>query len=185
MPKEKLRNFGKFLKFYLIAAIGAIVLLSSCDRLGIGPNNYDTAEDSVWVAQVVTKQLTPEFTDVISILNYQDNLVDEESVKNLFLSLPTETIENVATVLLKKKSSITIRDVITEYMRCDDIYNNLPTKSEQLVTDTTKSSVDLGATDLGNRQDDSNIISTSYKTRHDTVNGKPRKVIIKTEERYE
>ena len=59
------------------------------------------------------------------------------------------------------------------------VYNNLP-KSTTAPVNT----VDKSATDLGSRHD-SNVISTSYNYRTDTINGKPVKIRITTTESYE
>ena len=163
----------------------------SCDRLkGLNSpgDNYDTS-DSAQVAEFVNSITNPQLMSVEEVLSLKNNMLEKQSVDSAFLALDNGIINNVTTVLLKKNKTITKKDILDEYRRCSDVYNNLP-KS------TASNSVDKTGTDLGTRQDSNisttnsnsspnNIISTSYSYRTDTINGKPIKIRIQKIESYE
>lgn len=181
MRKGKLQSFGKLFVICFIAAIGAL-LLNSCNRLGLSsPDNYDTADtlQSI-VAQQIMDVENPVFIDVNDVLDYQQQQIDNTTTENLFLSLPEYVLKNVAEVLFRKGVVVTKYTIVNEYRRCSDIYNNLPKNA----ANDSINEVDKSATDLGDRNADK-IISSSVKRRTDTINGKPVRIITKTEESYE
>lgn len=140
-------------------------------------NNYDTAfEDSVCVAHMVEDYMNPQFTSTKDILSFKQTLVEERAIDSIFCSLPDEVLNDVASVLIKKYGIADKRDIVREFNTHADIYLSLPQEE-------TKKEVDLASTDLGEKQED-NTITTSYKYRVDTIDGKPVKIMIKTEESY-
>ena len=166
-------------KFLIVAILGALMLLVSCDKFGIKPTeNYDTA-DSAQVAEFVNSVTNPQIIAVEEALSLKQSMLEKQEVDSAFLSLPDNIISNVTTVLLKKKQLVYKKSIVDEYRRCADVYNNIP-KS----TLTVNTQVDKGATDLGSRRD-TGIISTSYTFRTDTIDGKPVKIRITTTEAYE
>lgn len=176
------------LSLMLVAVMG-IILLGSCERLGISSpgDNYDTS-DSAMVAEYVTSVVNPSVMDVTEALSLKKSMLEEQAIDSAFLSLSDNTIRNVVTVLLKKNSFVKKKDIVEAYRANSNIYDNLP-------TDPKASSVDKTATDLGTRQNNKNdssnfcgrdnIISNSYSFRTDTVAGKPIRVKIQTIESYE
>lgn len=184
MPgNKKLRNLGKFLGVYLLAALGAMVLLISCDKIRhVGPDNYDVANDSVKIAQLIEDFNNPQFSSVAEIVEYRMTVKSTEDVDSVFFSMNSSTIQNVASVLFKKNATIKKKDIVEEYLRCRNVYDNLPTSNALDTTTTAKNnSVDRTGTDLGNRRPN----KTTINFRTDTIDGKPVKVMIRTEETYE
>ena len=185
MEREKLRNFGKFLGVYLLAALGAIMLLTSCDKLRRSyPSNYDRANDSVKICEMIESVNNPQFGSVTDVMEFRFNHASEQAIDSVFFSLPDNTIRNVVGVLLKSNTNITKKDIIEEYRRCKDVYDKLPVpnaSNEKDDTSAVNKPVDKTATDLGTRQP----IKTEISFRTDTINGKPKKVLVKTEEYYE
>ena len=84
-------------------------------------------------------------------------------------------------MLLKKSGTIDKKSIIEEYRANSTVYDNLPVPQQ---SNATTQEIDLGSTDLGSRQNQTDIISTSYQYRTDTINGKPVKIQIKKEESY-
>lgn len=185
MPKrEKLRNFGKFLGVYLLTAIGALMLLVSCDRLQHRPDNYDVANDSIKIAEAVQNAVDPHFISVADIVEYRENHQFQLEIDSVFFSLPSATVQNVASVLFKSnRDVITKKDIVEEFKQCRNIYEKLPTTHDISKPDSSAKlqSIDRTGTDLGTRPS-----KMTRKTTQDTViNGKPMKVIIETTETYE
>ena len=145
-------------------------------------NNFDEG-DSIKVAQIYEQLKSPVMYTIKDVQDLQDVMVHESTVDNLFMSITPDIMRNVVNVLLNTEGYVTKESIVKEYRANDGIYNNLP--APETTTETNDSSkVDLSATDIGNRPDDK-LISSSIKKRTDTVNGKPVKVITKTEESYE
>ena len=165
-------------KFLIVAILGALMLLVSCDKFGVGSpgDNYDTG-DSAQVAEFINSVVNPQLMSVEEALSLKENMLEKQSIDSAFLALDNDLISTVTTVLLKKKHTVTKKDILEEYRRCSDVYNNLPKPN------STKT-VDTSSTDLGSRRD-TGIISTSYNYRTDTINGKPVKIRITTTEAYE
>lgn len=165
-------------KFLIVAALGALMLLVSCDKFGsCSPgDNYDT-NDSAQVAEFINSVTNPQLMSVEEALSLKNNMLEKQAIDSAFLALDNDLISTVTSVLLKKNKTVTKKDILEEYRRCSDVYNNLPKPN------TTKT-VDTSATDLGVRHD-TGVISTSYNYRTDTINGKPVKIRITTTEAYE
>lgn len=184
-----MRKLLRNLKF-LMLALGALMVLTSCNKLGINSSpgdNYDTS-DSAQVAEYVNRAVNPSIMDITEALSLKQQMLEKQSIDSAFVSLSDATIRNVASVLLKKNSFIHKKDIIDEYQRCQNVYDNLP-------TDTKANAVDKTATDLGTRQSggndsadpasSSNVISNNFSFRTDTIAGKPIRVKIQTIESYE
>ena len=173
----------------LMLLFATIAILVSCKQLGINSpgDNYDTS-DSVQVAEYVNRVINPSIMDVTEALSLKQQMLEKQSIDSAFVSLSDATIRNVVSVLLKKNSFIHKKDIIDEYRRCQNVYDNLP-------TDSKANSVDKTGTDLGTRQaggndsanppGSSNVISNNFSFRTDTVAGKPVRVKIQTIESYE
>lgn len=178
MKRELLRNFGKFLGVYLLTAIGALALLTSCDRLRHRPDNYDVANDSIKIAEAVNAVTNPQFISVMDIVEYRENHNTQLEIDSVFFSLPASTIQNVASVLFKKnKTSITKTDIVEEFRRCKSVYENLPEQVTRTVSKDS-SAVDKTATDLGQRK-------TTKTTKDTVIDGKAMKLIVETTETLE
>lgn len=144
-------------------------------------NNFDEG-DSIKVAQIYEQLKSPVVYSIKDAQDLQDVMVHESTVDNLFMSIPPDIMRNVTNVLLNTEGYATKQSIVNEYRANDGIYNNLPPAPDANETnDSTK--VDLSATDIGSRQD--KTISSSFKRRTDTVNGKPVNIITETKERYE
>ena len=182
MRRDKLRNFGKFLGVYLLAALGAIVLLISCDKLShVGPNNYDVANDSIKIAQLIEDFDNPQFSSVAEIVEYRKEVKSIEDIDSVFFSMNSSTIQNVASVLFKKNTTVKKKDVVEEYKRCRNVYDNLPTSNIDTTTKAEDGPIDKTTTDLSGRRPN----KTTINFRTDTIDGKPVKIMIRTEETYE
>ena len=164
----------------VIFAMIAMVQLSSCDKLPwYGGGTYD----SVDTCEICKKLVEQNYTDVADVLTSRAFDVQLYKVDSIWLSIPDETLSNVAGVLLNKNISLTKQNIIKEYISSRAVYDNLQPNATPPVI-TPNAAVDLSTTDLGSRRDDSLVFNRSYKYRTDTINGKPVKIQIKTEESY-
>ena len=176
MKKWKLGNFGKFLGGYLIILLlTAVTLMTACKESPWSNPNYDTACDSVMVSQSVDAYVNPQFTSVEEVLDFRQQMHENFTIDSIFRTMP------VSSVLIKKSGTIDKKSIVEEYRANSTVYDNLPVPQQ---SNATTQEIDLGSTDLGSRQNKTDIISTSYQYRTDTINGKPVKIQIKKEESY-
>jgi hypothetical protein len=125
----------------------------------------------VWVTGIIQSTLDPSFSSIDDVLKYQYDLSDEKSVEEVFISIPQDVLTNVSTVCLKKHPTITIRDVITEYIKNQAVYDNLPTQ-------VNKDSLNKQSAMEEQRRPS---VDVSYYYRIDTLDGKPQRVLVKEE----
>jgi len=131
--------------------------------------------DSV-AASHVADYSNPVFDDIDAVITYRDFALDDKSMDEVFLSMPDQDLSNVARVLINREGKFSKRELVLEYLDHPDIYPNLG--------NTDAEEVNKAATDLGIRSD-SAVLSREFKYRTDTINGKPTKVRIMTEEKIE
>lgn len=144
-------------------------------------NNWDEG-DSIKVAQIYEQLESPKLYTIKDVQDLQEQMIEETTVKEVFISLPPNVVQSVASVLINTEGYVTKESLVKEYRANDGIYNNLPDNiNVPELKDTAK--VDLSATDLGSRQD--KTISSHFSRRTDTVNGKPVNIVTETTERYE
>ena len=165
----------KMLGVLLLA--GLLMAITSC-RHNPFSSNYDSA-DSAQVAQFVESCQNPDLMSVPEVIELQNQMLEIAKVDSAFKAMSTKELTDVSSVLLKKRIYVRKKDIVEEFRLHKDIYENLPT-TESAQNDKEQI---LQASDLGNRHD--SVFSTSYKFRTDTINGKPVRIKIKTEESYE
>lgn len=180
MPGVKMRNFSKFLWVYLCTLCFALVTacsLTSCHQPKSG--GLIPFVDSAYVAQTTDAIVNPSFSLVSEVLDFRSKLVEEYETDQLLRSLPESVLINVATVCLKKYTTVTKKEIAAEYRANQSVYDNLDKESTQENTSQGDS-----PTAVVEGQPVSAPLSTSYHYEVDTVNGRPTKVLIK-EEKYE
>lgn len=160
----------KFSVFLFVALLSIVLCTVSCDRLPhVSYDNPGVGKDSVRIAEAVQNITNPQFTTLNEVIEFRTCHRESQAIDSIFFSLPESVLQNVVTVLLKKNyASITKKDIIEEFEQHKDVYSNINTTSINVKNDSTKK-----------------IISTSYSYRTDTINGKPTRISIKTEESYE
>lgn len=167
----------KRLKFLLGLLLGAVMLLTtSCHgrRPWFGERHYDSS-DSTQIASIVKDAINPGFVDTKSMLEARADDIAEKSIDSVWLYLPDQVLINVFSTL-KGSGQITKKDIVEHYKAHRDIFDKLP--------ESAPKPIDTAATDIGSRQNKDSVFETTYNYRTDTVNGKPRKVQIKTEYSY-
>ena len=178
---RKFGIIGAYIIVVLLAFIG-ILFLSGCKGAPFIPTEDTTANDSAYVAQKVESIVNPQFTNIRELISFRTQMNEDYAIDSVFRVIPEPILNNVASVLFKKNGFATKKSIVEEYRANSSIYNNLPSNATLQQSGMHKE-VDLQATDLGNRRQDS-VISTSFSYRTDTINGKPVRIQIKTEESY-
>lgn len=153
----------------------ATALIVACDAPQYRLKYKSEPSDSAFVVKQIDKYFNPVFTDVQDAIVHKHLLSREYKEDSVMINLPEEVFVSVANVIVNKKMPLTQRRIVEEYLNNKTVYDNL----NYSTLPTNK--IDLSATDLGNRQSS----KVSYSSRTDTINGKTKNVIIKTEEYYE
>jgi hypothetical protein len=112
-----------------------LTFLTSCDYFSHKepPVNIDSL-----VTAKVTAAVNPQFSSMYEIVEFRDSKIEEYSIENTFLSMPDEVLTNVSTVCMRKSLKVTMWDIVNEYKKNKDVYDNLPSKAEtQDKKDTT------------------------------------------------
>lgn len=178
MRRNKLRNLGGFLSGYiavLVVAICAIATMCSCEQI----RPVGEQPDSVYVADYVNNIVNPSFASLQEVQVFQNRLAEEYSVDETFRTMPHEVLNNVASVCLKKNVLITKKDIVAEYTASRAVYDNLPTTDESTpntITEDSSTAVEEQQKPVG---------KVSYRYELDTINGQPKRVLIKEERTYE
>lgn len=164
---EKLKKFIAACLCTLVVAL--LALLASCDKFGQKDQEYDPT-DSVCVAEYIEEVVNPVFESTQEVMAFQEKLNEQYSIDETFRNLPTDVLNNVATVCIKKYAVTSKENIVEEYKANRDVYDNLDNKAAQERKDSVKP--DLPPS------------SVSYHYEIDTTGGKHTKVLVK-EERYE
>lgn len=80
------------------------------------------------------QQEVKTFTDKASVLEYHDWCINSHSVDTIFLSMPATVLGDVVSVLLKNKSTITVDDIVYEFLKNRNIYESIG--SSRMTKDT-------------------------------------------------
>ena len=178
-----MKTFLQLLAAAFLGAVVSIIGLRIYDRATNGPMDYSAIEehmDSIASAKIADYS-NPVFNSIDEVISYRDLYTDDKQLDEIFVQLPEEVLKNVAGVCISKWGIVSKREIALQYLedkQGSNIYDNLPapnTQNNPIDTSTTAGP--------GDKPD--NIISTSYRYRNDTINGKPVKVRIKTEEKIE
>jgi len=105
------------LSIFLVAFIAAVV---GCNRItSQNPPSDSTGSEQIYSPTEHT------FANVADVLVYQIDQQEIEKIHTLFLSLPQETVANVANVLINKNGLCTEQTIVEEYLCRTDVYDNL------------------------------------------------------------
>lgn len=178
---RKFKDFAGCCLAILTTALCAIAFLSSCDRFKT-PSFSGDGPDSVYVAEYVEGVVNPTFTSLHEVTMFQNRLIEEYSIDETFRTLPENILNNVAAVCLKKSITVTKKDIVNEYKANRAVYDNLP---KQNMTDEQPPVNKPDAATTAMEEQQKPVEKVSYRYEIDTINGKPRKILIKETRSYE
>lgn len=125
--------------------------------------------DSIVSAKIM-EEINPVIYSVDEILTFRENLSTNKAGDEVLLTMPENVLKSVAGTCIRRSGMTSKLEIINEYVNNKNIYDYLP-------PDTTVQKDEP----VGEKK----ILSTSYKQRTDTIDGKPVKIMIKTEESVE
>ena len=175
------------MKKFVICALLALVsaaIFQSCSYL---PPNKGEVQEMVqnYVDSVISGQetlLNPTFSTPEDVNIYREMITEQLRLDSIFFRLSDKDINNTSTVVIKRQGYATKKAIVEEFIKNSDVYTKLPDTPPTTNDKTTSSMEDSGIT----KDNKSTIIlSTDYQYITDTIDGVPRKVMIKTEKSYE
>lgn len=186
----------KFLDLCLTALLTAIIIIAvgaginACSENGLGQYIikgpiYDAAD--IESVENVMNPVMSSPIDVVATKVQMNAKLEEDSV---FRSLDDNVLTNVATVLLKDNSVVTISDIVTAYKANRNIYDNLPPNTAAVSTNEEKPVASISLVQEGNTKVTEapptrvDPTETSTTTKDTTIDGKRAKIITKVE-KYE
>lgn len=180
MRGNKFRNLKRFLKGYfafLVVMVCAIIGLCSCDKV---KNTVCSTSgvDSVYVAEYIEAAENPTFTSISEVRIAQKQLAEKYSVDEVFLNMPDNILNNVVNVCLNKNTVFTKTDIVNEYRANKDVYDNLDLQPTSADNNTVKK-------DTAKEERRKPVGKVSYRYEMDTVEGTPKRVLVKEERTYE
>lgn len=173
--------------FTLLLVFTLPTIVVSCDTQPVN-DNYDVSEESS-VAEQVHEIICPTFTNVQQVLDFRSRCKKEAFYDSVFIAMPEQALNDVANVLITRQDNVCSYTIVKEYLNHRDIYDNLQPSEQSLQNSNDIKSSGVEHKDNsameGQRATASGVISRSYQYRTDTVDGKPVKILIKTEESYD
>ena len=124
-----MKNFVNVLLSALVAVlfIGIIGFgVTSCHEGGIKGYFLQEESSSETAYQAVEDLVNPSLGCVKDVVDFHSTLTSNMEIDSIFMALPETVIIDVSSVLLKKMSPITKKDIVDEYNRNRAIYDNLP-----------------------------------------------------------
>ena len=120
----------------IIAIVGSVAVIS-CEN---GPRVLHPAVAVEQVENCLDSIVNPRLYTCRDVFELQQKLLVNAYIDSVFMSMDQEILNNVSTVVLKKLHVVTKDDIVSEYVKGGDIYNNLPSKSDPpaATTDTIK-----------------------------------------------
>lgn len=115
----------------MLLLVGAALLCHSCDaaKEWFNPPKVETTQIEEIVASEIEAAVNPVMCTLPEVLVYQTNMTKEYSDNEVFCKMPQDVLVNVATVCLKAGATVTKKEIVEEYVKNRQIYDNLPTQS--------------------------------------------------------
>jgi len=114
----------------IVALIAIIMAILGCKIKVVPQESRDnateiTVEDSIQSDVSSSNILEKTYKFVTDVSSDHQELVSDLSYIETYKNMPAETVQNVATLLLRARPSITIPEIVDEYKANKNIYDNI------------------------------------------------------------
>jgi len=123
--------------FAVLASTATSVALVSCDK---GPVSLKPAVGVKEVSNCLDSIVNPRLNTTKDVFELQNRLVTNAYIDSVFMSMDQKTLENVASVCLKRLHIVTKDDIVSEFIKNRSIYDNLPPNSSATTIESTSPS---------------------------------------------
>lgn len=117
-----------------IFAIAGSTALISCEQTGPKFLHEKNAVGIEEVAATLDSIVNPQLSTCRDVFELQNKLLVNSYVDSVFMSMDQQTLENVATVCLKRLHIVTKDDIVGEFIKNRSIYENLPANNPDTAT---------------------------------------------------
>ena len=128
--KTTLKHFVVFM-IALFATVFTIMHMTSCNNMN-GERGIEV--DSIQVADQIKGVVNPVFDNVGKVLQYKEELNTNEYEDSVFRQMSPQLVYNVATIVINRDGKATKTSIVKEYLKGEDIYNNLPKNIPDSIT---------------------------------------------------
>lgn len=121
----------------IFAIVGSVALIS-CEKTGPAILNAEQSTIGVEeVANCLDSIVNPRLKTTKDVFALQNKLMVNAYIDSVFMSLDQKTLENVSSVILGRLHYVTKDDIVAEFVKNRNIYENLP-KTDATPPDDTK-----------------------------------------------
>lgn len=126
--KGVVTTLGVVVLFFFAALLGLSVVDTYKNHFG-GKQKCVEQLDSTQVCECQSSILDKDYVYVDDVISDHQQLMLEVKYIDGFRDVPEETIKNVANILLRRRLSIKISDIVDEYLKNKNIYDNIQPNS--------------------------------------------------------
>lgn len=155
-----------------LLVVGVACLLKPSVLKNAVPQEQETVVFDSLVAQAIANHMNPEFSEAQGVLDLRSDILQDRKIDSILVTLPEQTVYNIASVCKKKHKQFTLADFYDEYNSNRNVYDALPT---QPVTVTTVKEQQPAMEEPRVTKDET-LVSATYKDT--TIEGK--KYVIET-----
>ena len=123
--------------FAVLASTATSVALVSCEK---GPRILKPAVGVKEVSNCLDSIVNPRLNTTKDVFELQNKLATNAYIDSVFMSMNQKTLENVASVCLKRLHIVTKDDIVSEFIKNRAIYDNLPPNSSATTIESITSS---------------------------------------------
>lgn len=154
-----------------LLVVGAAYLLKPSVLKNVVPQEQETVVFDSLVAQAIANQMNPEFSEAQGVLDLRSDILQDRKIDSILVTLPEQTVYNIASVCKKKHKQFTLADFYDEYSNNKNVYDALPVRPVDVTVKEQQPAMEEPRVTK-----DETLVSTTYKDT--TIEGK--KYIVET-----
>jgi serine phosphatase RsbU (regulator of sigma subunit) len=153
-----------------LLVVGAAYLLKPNALKNVVPQEQETVVifDSL-VAQAIANHMNPEFSEAQGVLDLRSDILQDRKIDSILVTLPEQTVYNIASVCKKKHKQFTLADFYDEYNDNKNVYDALPVRPVDVTVKEQQPAMEEPRVTK-----DETLVSATYK---DTMIGGAKHVI--------
>lgn len=154
-----------------LLVVGAAYLLKPSVLKNAVPQEQETVVFDSLVAQAIANHMNPEFSEAQGVLDLRSDILQDRKIDSILVTLPEQTVYNIASVCKKKHKQFTLADFYDEYNNNKNVYDALPVRPVDVTVKEQQPAMEEPRVTK-----DETLVSATYKDT--TIEGK--KYVIET-----
>lgn len=152
-----------------LLVVGAAYLLKPSVLKNVAPQEQEVVISDSLVAQAVVNYMNPGFSEAQDVLDLRSDILRDRKIDSLLITLPEQTVYNIASVCKKKNKQFTLADFYDEYDSNKNVYDALPVRPVDVTVKEQQPAMEEPRVTNGET-----LVSTTYR---DTTIGGTKHVI--------